>query len=273
MLNEAGNGGHLGHRQLRHRKVCVFDSKEGRELSYESNDELEPTATAGMGEQDRQEDDAVYEGKRRRSPLDLILVLAAVVLLAGIAVGVYFVLQAAKPGQQPQTMEDAQIQQIQAAIKQNPKAQGLYLQLAAGYFKVKDYDKANQALATLQSTNPTGTVLAESVYAQAKIAEMRGDSQTALTGYQRSLGITATPEATWALGSLCMDRKQYPDAVKNLEKYTSLMPTDADGYVKLGTAYEAAGDKTKALAAYKRATSFVPNNAAALAAINRLKGQ
>jgi tetratricopeptide (TPR) repeat protein len=207
----------------------------------------------------------------RRSWLNLVLAVTALLLLGGILVGAFFVVQAAKP-QAPQTMEEAQIQQLQAQLKKSPRNSGLYLSLAASYYKVKAYDKALEALGSLQSINPTGTVLAESVYAQAKIAEVRGDRNAAMTGYAKSLAVTETAEATWALGLLQLSGKQYPQAVRSLTRYSVIMPNDADVYVRLGAAYEGSGDRVKALASYEKAKSFVPDNAVALAAITRLKG-
>jgi tetratricopeptide (TPR) repeat protein len=222
-------------------------------------------------------DESAADGKAvergRRPWVDLILVVAALALLAGILVAAYFVVQAAQPGQQPQTMEEAQIQQLQQQIKQSPKATGLYLQLAGSYYKVKAYDKALQSINDLQSLHPTGTVLAESIYAQAKISEVRGDQNAAIAGYGKSLAVTETPDTRWALGVLYLNRKQYGDAIKNLQRYTAIMPTDADGLARLGAAYAASGDRAKALVAYQKAKSFVPDNPAVLAAIKRLGGQ
>lgn len=230
-------------------------------MSHESDERLTPG-----------EPEAAEESPRRRSRLDLILAVTAVVLLVGIFAGAYFVVQASQQ-QQPQSMEDAQIQQLQQQIKQSPKSPNAYLALAGAYYKVKAYDKALQALSDLQSTHPTGTVLAESVYAQAKIAEVQGNPEAAITGYQRSIAVTDTPDARWALGLLYLDRKQYGDATKSLERYVALVPSDADGFVRLGEAYEGIGARAKALAAYEKAKAFVPDNKAAAAAINRLKGQ
>jgi tetratricopeptide (TPR) repeat protein len=209
----------------------------------------------------------------RRPWTNLVLAAVAFALLVGILVAGYFVLQVSKPGQQPVTMEDAQIQQLKTQIQKTPTNQGLYLSLAASYFKVKDYDKALETIKALEKMNPKGVVLAESIYAEARIAEMRGNADAAIPLYGRSLAVTETADVRFALGQLYMGRKQYAEAAKNLERYTALMPMDADGFVRLGAAYEGTGDKAKALAAYKKAKAYVPENAAATAAIKRLEGQ
>ena len=225
-----------------------------------------------LGEDGDSEGAESYE-RPRRSPLNLILAGALVVILIGIVVAGFFVVQVASTAHQPQTMTDVQNQQIQAQIAKTPNDGTLYLELASNYFKVKAYDKALQALTSLQGTNPTGTILAESIYAQARITEVRGNRDAALSGYLKSLDVTDTAEARWALGTLYLSTTKYDDAAKNLERYLVLVPGDASGYEKLGAAYEGAGDPAKALAAYQKANSYVPNQPAILADIKRLEGQ
>jgi tetratricopeptide (TPR) repeat protein len=234
-----------------------------------------PTSPEAPGSGEAGDEDAleVYDRPRRGSPLNLILAALVVLLLVGIAVAGYFVVRAAQTTEQPQTITDVQIQQIQQSIKKSPGDGGLYLALAASYYRVKAYDKALQTITELQSINPTGTILAESVYAQARIAQVRGDQDAALSTYLKSLGIAETADARWALGTLYLSRKQYDGAVKNLERYLVLMPRDADGYAKLGAAYEGRGDRKRALATYQKANSYVPGDSKIQAAIKRLKGQ
>ena len=213
-----------------------------------------------------------YE-RPRRSSLNLILVAVLLLLLIVTGVAAFFVVTTSQTAKQPQTLADVQIQQLQQQIKTSPKDQTLYLELAASYYKTKAYDKALQAISDLQRMNPTGTVLAESIYAQARITEVRGNSDAAISGYLKSIDVTETAEARWALGTLYLSNKKYDDAVKNLQRYLVLVPTDVGGFVKIGAAYEGTGDRVKALAAYKKANSYVPNEPATLAAIKRLEGQ
>ncbi len=231
-----------------------------------------------MSEQDPAAEEGVSEGVAdgggpRRSPLNLILAVALIVLLVGVGVAVFFVVQVATTSHQPQTMTDLQVQQLQQQIKKTPQNGTLYLQLASEFYNVQAYDKALQALKDLQSINPTGATLAESIYAQGRITEVRGDKNAALDDYLKSVSVTETAEARWALGNLYLDQKKYVDAAKDFEHYVVLVPGDAGGFAKLGAAYEGAADTQKALAAYRKSNAFIPNQPAVVAAIKRLEGK
>lgn len=250
-----------------------LQGEKGHELSDEVRDERAEDGPDQLSEGAGDNTAHVEYVRARRSPVNLILAGVLVLLVVAIGVAVFFVVEATQTQQQPRTMGDAQIQALQQQIQKNPRDGGLYLLLAAGYFRAKAYDKALKTLSDLQSTNPTGTILAESIYAQARIAQVRGDNNAAISGYQKSLKVSETADARWALGTLYLSLKQYKGATENLERYLALMPRDADGYAKLGAAYEGLGNRPKALEAYTQANTFVPDNPVILAAIKRLKGQ
>lgn len=210
-----------------------------------------------------------------RSRVNLILaVVALMVLVATVAVG-YFIFQQTKLQDIPQTLADVNILNIQHAIDANPKQVGLYLDLAGAYYDIGRYDAALKAFDTLESSDPKpdATLLALSVYGRGKIAAKRGDSSTALGEYVRSLEITETPDARYALGALYVQRKQYKEAITSLERYVVLQPGEGDGLIQLAKAYEGAGDPADALKTYESARTYLLDDPEVNAAIARLKGQ
>jgi tetratricopeptide (TPR) repeat protein len=114
--------------------------------------------------------------------------------------------------------------------------------------------------------------LASSLYARGKIAERQGDQDTALSDYLKSLDVTETLDARYALGALYLSRKQYNDAITSLQRYVAAQPDQAAVLTQLAAAYEGAGDTSKALETYQKSYEFDPTPAT-LANINRLKGQ
>ncbi len=236
-------------------------------MREEENQELPPEQDLDEEEQD------LDETPRRGSPVSLILASIIVLLLVAIGVGGFFILRTTRSAEVPQTMADSRIREVRAQIKKTPNVGGLYLVLANEYFKTKAYDQALQSLTDLQSINPTGAILAESLYAQGKIAEVRGNKDAAIATYLKSLEVTETVDVRWALGTLYLRDKRYDGAVENLERYVIAQSNDADGYAALGAAYEGLGDREKALAAYNKADALIPNTPGILAAIKRLKGQ
>ena len=152
-------------------------------MSEETREELlteEPRE--GSADADGDSEETQPHERPRRVSANLILVAVLVLLVVATGVAAFFVFATTQAAKQPQTMADVQIQQLQEQIKKSPNSQVLYLELASSYFKTKSYDKALQAISDLQSINPTGAVLAESIYAQARITEVRGNSDAAISG-------------------------------------------------------------------------------------------
>ena len=210
-----------------------------------------------------------------RSRVNLILAVAAVIVLIATVAAGYFVFQQSKLQDIPQTLADVSILNIQHAIDANPKQLDLYLDLAGAYYDIGRYDAALTALDTLEGSNPKpdAQTLALSVYGRGKIAEKRGDSATALKEYARSLEITETPDALYALGTLQLQKKQYKDAITRLERYVVIQVGEGDGLIQLAKAYEGAGDPAAALKTYETARTYLADDPEVNAAIARLKGQ
>lgn len=211
----------------------------------------------------------------RRSRVNLILGTVACLILAAILVAGYSVVQETKLQDVPQTLADVNIMSIRRAIEANPAQLGLYLDLAGAYYDVGRYDDALATLQKLESSNPKldPQILALSVYGRGKIAAKTGDNGTALGDYTKSLEITETPDARYALGTLYVQRRQFKEAVEQLERYVALQPGEGDGLIQLARAYEGAGDPTSALKTYETATTFLADDPELEAAIARLKGQ
>jgi tetratricopeptide (TPR) repeat protein len=207
-----------------------------------------------------------------RSWMNVVLGIAVVVLIGAIAVTGYLIFNRSQAQNIPQTMTEVQILAIKDQLKKTPNDASLYLGLASAYYGVKQYDDATDALDKLQSINPTGTMLASLMYARGKIAEQKGDQEAALQDYQKSIDVTDTLDARYALGVLYLNRKQFADSVKNLERFVAAQPDDASVLRQLAAAYEGAGDKTNALKTYEKAYKYDPTPET-LAEIKRLKGQ
>jgi tetratricopeptide (TPR) repeat protein len=217
-------------------------------------------------------DDALPPVRPPRSKFNLVLVLVSLLLLVAIGVTGYLALQESQQQSIPQTMTDVQVQSFQDQLKKTPDDPSLYLGLAASYFAIKQYDDALGALDQMQSINPTGTALASGLYARGRIAERQGNQDSALSYYLKSLDVTETLDARYALGVLYLGRKQYNDAITSLQRYVAAQPDQAAVLRQLAAAFEGAGDTSRALETYQKAYEFDPTPAT-LADINRLKGQ
>jgi tetratricopeptide (TPR) repeat protein len=218
----------------------------------------------------------VREAPAKRRPRGsrgmVVLVVVVAVLFVLTAAAGYYALQLTTTTQTPQTIGGARVQSLEQALKQDPSNPDAYLQLAAAYFDIKEYDKAQQTLDSMRSLGATGVPLAESVYASARIQAAQGNQDAAIKGYLRSLSITDTPDALWAVGQINLQRKQWDAAVQDFIRYVAQNPNDVEGYKALGAAYEGTGDRARALKAYEQGATFVPNDPVILAAIKRLKG-
>lgn len=217
--------------------------------------------------------ESVSTGVRpRRSALTAVLTVVVLVLIAAVGVAGYYTYQAVVVSQQPQTLADVQVQQAQQALAAHPGDLSKSFQLAAAYYQAKDYDNVVKVLQGIESKGATGTPLAECTYGIAKVAEVRGDVATAIAGYQRSISIADNADARYALGMIYMQRKQYSEAIPQFKAYLAINTMDSTVFASLGSAYENTGDKVQALAAYKNADIYVPNDPTVVAAIKRLGG-
>jgi tetratricopeptide (TPR) repeat protein len=208
-----------------------------------------------------------------RSPLTMVL--AAVVVLMVLAIGVlgYFTYQQSEVQKRPQTLTDVKIRQIKAEIAKDPNDPYPVLSLAGAYFRLKQYDKAVATLQQVKSMGATGTPLALSVYAIARIDQERGKEDVAIAGYEDSLKIAQTDDANYALGEIEVKKKQWDKAIEHMSAFIKNNEGDTNALKLLAAAYEGKGDKQNALKTYELSNTFVPNDASTLAAIKRLKGQ
>jgi len=244
------------------------------------NDELQHASSAevpdGEGWTDGDFAD-VEEPKRRKresgSRLTTILWAILVVLLLATVASGYAAFSLFSGTRMPQTLAEQRIQDLRLQIDENPQEATLYLALATQYFDLEQYDKAGRVLDDLLSLNPQSMALAQALYGRARIDEMQGDENEALAGYLESLEVTETIDVRYALGSLYLERAQFDQAVENLQRSVELSPGDAGSLKQLARALEAQGDAVGALARWEEVRSYLPDDADAAAAIERLKGQ
>ncbi len=212
--------------------------------------------------------------RARTSTGTVVLVALSTVLLAAIiGTGVYTV-RLANMRSVPTTLADVAIQAQEAALEEDPENVALYLGLADLYYSAKAYDRALDALETLERSDPApaADLLALSAYGKGKIAYATGDVDAALGAYARSLEITETPEARLAAGALHLELRDHEPAIENLERYVRLVPSNGAALVQLAQAYEGTGDQDAALQAYQRAGALLKDDPEIMAALARLKG-
>jgi tetratricopeptide (TPR) repeat protein len=220
--------------------------------------------------------EAPSQSPRPRAPRSrLVGVLSIVVVLLIVLLGAfgYYAFQQIQNAQQPQTMSERTIQDLEKQLAADPQNADVSFRLAAAYFDTKQYDKTVDVLKKVESNGATDTVLARAIYGVGKVDETRGNISAAIDSYKRSLGVTPTVDALYSLGMIDMQRKQYADAIVNLKRFVVLNPQAGDVLYTLGQAYEQTGDKPNALAAYQQAEKFTPDNPAIAIAIKRLGGK
>jgi len=109
--------------------------------------------------------------------------------------------------------------------------------------------------------------------ARAQNARLNGNLVLAIQTYQEI--ITRFPgivNAYYALAQTYRMNNQPKEAVQTIEKVLELMhPMDDLSYSRAGEIFEWAGERSKALAAYRQALVYNPDNENALAGVERLK--
>jgi len=239
---------------------------KGRSVTDERS--ADPTDPATMKQRDAQT--AAEAGPDRAS--HVLTIIAMLILIAALAVGVYLVREITSPAQ-PTTIAEATIADLETQIAADPANLDLRFRLADAYYRAKDYDAALSTLDDLRSEEVTGAAMAMVLYGTGRIEHERGNDELALDSYRQSLEFKDLPDARYGLAALLVSMERWDEAVAECVAYAETNPTDASAFRLLGQAYEGKGDTTNALAAYRQAQQFLPDDPEIAAAVARLEGQ
>ncbi|MBK8481956.1 MAG: zinc-ribbon domain-containing protein [Proteobacteria bacterium] len=112
----------------------------------------------------------------------------------------------------------------------------------------------------------------EALLRQADQASEHGRTMQALSTYERALRIRPDGvEAITGLGYCALDLQQLGLAIQRFTQALSMRPSHGDALVGLAEAYQAMGDKTRALDSYRAYLRLNPNGAKALMAQQNAK--
>jgi tetratricopeptide (TPR) repeat protein len=148
-----------------------------------------------------------------------------------------------------------------------------YVRLADAYAEMDNYDKRVECLRKALQLKPA---LAGHVHHQlGVIAEAGGYRDKAVEEYD--LAVRAEPKNPVyhrSLAALCMDMRESPErlkrAVEAARRTVELSPTDARDIVRLGLAYLASGDISRAQQTFQRAIDVQPGYGAAYLELSRI---
>lgn len=202
----------------------------------------------------------------------LLLIMTLLVLIAVIVVGFFLVRELTTP-RAPATLAEQTIADLEKQLDEDRGNALLYFKLADAYYSVQEYEDALGVLDDLRSQETTGYTLAQIMYGTGRIEAARGNVDAALGEYRDALEIWALPEVHYALAELYLGQDDLDSAIENYEQYLELLPADAGAWVKLAGAYEQAGDRAKALDAYRKAAAMMPDDETIAADIARLEAQ
>lgn len=168
---------------------------------------------------------------------------------------------------------DAAIELYQKAIKLNPKYVNAYIGLARA-LTGNDNDAAHAAIKNARKWRPN---YSEASAVEARIFRSDNENEKAITSFERAIreGKGFQPESYTGLGLIYTDDAQgaaasgkfddekfyYSEAAKAYEKaIDQLSATESIVYVLLGSVYEKALERKKAIAVYERFLRDFPDN-------------
>ena len=104
---------------------------------------------------------------------------------------------------------------------------------------------------------------AKTHFAAAQLAESQGHLPEAVDQYKQALRLDAHyVDATFRLGVVYTQMKDFPAAVETWNQYIRMTPGSANGYSNLGFCQELAGNNLAAEGAYRRGIEKEPKNEA-----------
>ena len=141
--------------------------------------------------------------------------------------------------------------QFKTCVRIDPAAYPCVDDLGATYLEAKQYDLAQKTLVRAQELAPER---AETYVNFGYLADARGDWQRAAAYYAQAIGIDPYVRESYIdLALAYEDHKLYPLAQAALLKGLAAVTDDGRLHVLLGNAYEAQGEKAKAIEQYRLA--------------------
>jgi tetratricopeptide (TPR) repeat protein len=165
------------------------------------------------------------------------------------------------------------ISRLEATVRRAPGSVAAWQLLARAYRSFGQIPEARAAWRRVAALDPS--VAPDAHAALAGIAESLGEFDEAERQYGESLRLRPGDASTRRLlGTLLFARRRVgdrlPRAVAELERAVALEPGDADAFVSLGHAYEAAGRAEEALLALRHAVDLAPGSGAVYLDVGRL---
>jgi len=202
----------------------------------------------------------------------VISLLVMFVMLVGIGVAGWLVWQnIPRVGGAPRTALDSAMRKAEAKVEQSPKDPGVRLEYV---YVLADFKQLDLALEQcdraekLAKKDAGWRAIVDS--ARGYAYQTSGDLKSAAKMWLRSIDITPTYSAEYSLGLYYRDTKQYDDALKHWEAALKIKPDDGQVRAWVGSLYEKSGDTKKALARYREAAAYLPNDKSIKDAIKRL---
>lgn len=196
--------------------------------------------------------------------LNRLILGAILVLLVGVpTVGViYFLDRAVDKGP---TLVERRVGELEAAVRQNPNAINLRLELSGAYGAAGRTDDAIRQLDQVLAVSADDET---ALVSRGDLLLFKGDLAAAARDYQAVIAVTKDGEfadvdtqlhqAYYSLGSIQLKQGHPTDAVQSLLAALVINRTDGDTLHLLGAAYLAAGQAEKAVDPLRSAILFVP---------------
>lgn len=189
------------------------------------------------------------------------LVLAILVVGLLIAWSVFF-----KPIV-PRSALERDLFTAEAKVKANPKDAQAHAELGAALFQLDRKDEALAEYKKAISLKPKGTGFH---FGLGFIYKSQGKLDLAIKELKAENAIVPNHEAYYYLGEIYKQKKEYDLAIEAYQNAVKTGSFDADAHFGLATVYEAKGDKEAAKKEYQETLRYVPDHAAAQAALRRL---
>ncbi|MDO8847559.1 MAG: tetratricopeptide repeat protein [Coriobacteriia bacterium] len=211
---------------------------------------------------------------RARSGADRLLVVAIIVVVLAIAGALVFVIrEIPREGEAPSTAANAAISQARTAADAEPTDVYAQIQLADAYFQYGFYDDALATLDGARSLEPTATLGAYVEIGYARVYDAMGDAAKAEEHYLAALDFEESFDANYALGTIAAAAGDDAEALDYWLKAIALEPSAATLRVEIAAIYEAQGEYDLALAQLQEAVKYIPDDAEAVEALERVQSE
>ncbi|MCL4368734.1 MAG: tetratricopeptide repeat protein [Actinobacteria bacterium] len=195
-----------------------------------------------------------------------IVILALIVAILGVVAALAYSVFTEK--EVPINLAQRDIVLYRDQVAKKPQDVKAHLSLGQAYYQNKQYAEAIREadkIIKLQENNVDALLL------KGMAQRMSNSFDAALGTFDQIIALApADAEARYQKGITLLAKKDVKGATVEFEAAIKTQPGAADIRVALGALYEQQGSKDKAVEQYKAALQYVPDYAAALAALQRL---